>query len=460
MKTYQELNQELSKQLRGERWLGRVSSLTLVALALSCTTDPTLTAEQRDPLGVDRPGGTGGMGEEVTPMTTGGAVGVLVDNQQPTAERCTATMIGPLFAVTAAHCVQRGAAPARYQIITQSPVLNSAVGARVTEIYIHPLWGGDTTLVYSHLNDLSNRSPSPITLDQTPLYDLALLKVGAPPEGALSIPYGELPNDPQLSFSSVYFTRDLTGERREAELLSANHTNESALSTLLPSGTARTPGGAPAVLSTVSGEQVVGVFAGGTPETGAVYTRLDAHQRFISDARQGITTGDYALGSGEPVITPTPDCATMSDNFCDYGCEGDPDCETPNPVKLKDFGQICAAGRECVSGVCLVFDELNTRCSSYCRVGDCPAGFECREAESGRLVCGTPREEGGGLPPPPPLNYFGADCDNDAQCSTNACISYGEGSKWCSELCTSDDDCPISYVCLSAGNRRACVPPM
>ena len=412
------------------------------------------------------PGGGSPIGTQM-----GGAVGVLIDTTQPASAHCSVTFIDPIHAITAAHCLQRGTNPGRYQVSAMSPVSQPLTGTPVQQLYLHPNWDGDTSLVTNHLYAVTGTGGGEPPLQTTPLYDIAVIKLSAPTSGALLMRSGPLPaTDGRVSFSSVYFNLGLNGEARGSEALAATDVRPSSFTSLMPSTTQSTLGGAAAIISNAtvpgSGEILIGVFAGGAPSLGAVYTRIDAHRQFISDAIAGITTGNYTVDHNalnnptNPGGPGTFDCAQSSDNFCDYACEGDIDCQMPEEVKLAPFGTPCTASSDCLSGVCLMFDERNTRCSAYCggQQGSCPTGFECRAAVSGNLVCGTPLTETGDLPPPPALSYFGADCTSDAQCATNACINYN-GERWCSERCRQNSDCPLSYICGEVTGGRGCVPP-
>ena len=76
----------------------------------------------------------------------------------------------------------------------------------------------------------------------------------------------------------------------------------------------------------------------------------------------------------------------------------------------------------------------------------------------GMYVCAPEQMMSGSGSDPVELRLFGADCDNDAQCTTQACITH-QGSRWCSMRCMQDDECPLSYVCGMVSGGRACVPP-
>jgi hypothetical protein len=89
----------------------------------------------------------------------------------------------------------------------------------------------------------------------------------------------------------------------------------------------------------------------------------------------GITTGNYTVDHNNPTGPGETEpggfnCAETSDGFCNYACEGDIDCGGSTPVKLSTFGTPCTTNAECASGVCLQFDERNTRCSVYCGGGN------------------------------------------------------------------------------------------
>ena len=398
------------------------------------------------------------------------SVAALMDLSAPAAVPCSATFIAPRQALTAAHCVRADAPPGTYQLVLQSPVTSLSVGAMVTSVIIHPLWSGNTQQVTDHVQALyQGRATTPLATES--LYDLALVTIASSLPGAAQQIPGSLPNGP-LSFSAISFKSTINGVERSAELLTSLNTAPTNFTVLGAGAVSSTPGGAAASVSAGSVQALLGVHAGGVAGVGSVFVRLDAHTSFINDALNGISTGDYRVSTQPTQPTqptpptdptgPTPpsfDCRVTSDRFCDLVCQGDIDC-TQTVMEYKSFGVPCTDSSECTSGVCLRFDTETTRCSEYCSGNTmCPVGFECRAAQSGRLVCGTPLSGGGAPPPPPPSQkYFGADCRTNNDCSTNFCVTNG-GRKWCSSRCTNDASCPISYVCATVPEGKACVPP-
>lgn len=441
----------------------RATSLApaLLSAALTACGQPTQTQDELNTGTSLNPSGQSASRESVA---------ALVDLSASAERPCSATFISTTQAVTAAHCVRSGVAPSSYQLVLQSPLGPASLGVPVSAIFVHPLWNGDEQLAVQHVQSVYEGSATPPLATQS-LYDLAVLTVSLSPPGlAPQIP-GALPGGP-LSVSAVAFKRTLNGTERTAELLTALNAAPTAFTVVGAASVSDTPGGAAASVSVSGAQALMGVHAGGIAGVGAVFVRLDAHRRFLDDAVTGVTTGDYRVSSGtseplnpnpnpNPTNPPPPafDCSRTSDRFCDVVCAGDVDCEVAT-VQYKPFGIPCADSSECSSGVCLRFDTQTTRCSEYCGGNTmCPLGFECREAESGRLVCGTPLSNGGTPPPPPPSQkYFGADCRTNADCSTGFCVTSG-GRKWCSSRCTNDDACPISYVCAAVPEGKACVPP-
>jgi hypothetical protein len=408
-----------------------------------------------------------------TPQATAESVAALINLSTPAEVPCSATFITTTHAITAARCVRTDVPASTYQLILQSPVTRLSVGASVSAVQVHPLWDGDTQLATDHVQSVYQGSATP-PLSSRALYDLAVLTVSAPLAGVSPEIPGGIPSGP-LSFSATSFKKTLNGVERSSELLTTLNSDTTSFTVVGTASVSDTPGGAAASVSVGGTQALLGVHAGGIARVGAVFVRLDAHQRFITDAINGSTTGDYRVTVSptrptdptepNPPTDPTQpnppafDCRMTSDNFCDSVCQGDIDCAVPM-VEYKRFGIPCATSSECLSGVCLRFDTATTRCSEYCGGNTmCPVGFECRAAESGRLVCGTPLSNGGAPPPPPPSQkYFGSDCMSNNDCSTGLCITNG-GRKWCSSRCTNDASCPISYVCATVPEGKACVPP-
>ena len=394
------------------------------------------------------------------------SVAALVDTSAPMEVPCSATFISARHALTAAHCVRRDAPPSTYQVVLQSPVTRLSVGASVSAVIVHPLWDGNTQIITDHTQAVYQGSAT-LPLASQALYDLAVVTLSAPMLGATPEIPGNVPDGP-LSFSATSFKKTLNGVERSSELLTTLSSTSTSFTVVGGASVSDTPGGAAASVSVASTQAILGVHVGGIARVGAVFVRLDAHQRFITDALNGVTTGDYRVSvtpapptnPTQPTEPPPPafDCRTTSDGFCDSICMGDIDCAMPT-VEYKRFGVPCMTSSECSSGVCLRFDTATTRCSEYCGGNTmCPVGFECRMAESGRLVCGTPLSNGGAPPPPPPSQkYFGSDCMSNNDCSTGLCITNG-GRKWCSSRCTNDASCPISYQCATVPEGKACVP--
>ena len=187
-------------------------------------------------------------------------------------------------------------------------------------------------------------------------------------------------------------------------------------------------------------------------------------------------------GGGVKVCLPAPepgqfgdDCVVGADcesglciayedgKMCTSVCGGDGDC--PNgytcqavgggglkvclpPVELGQFGDACAVGADCESGLCIAY-EGGKICTSACGGdGDCPDGYTCQDVGGGLKVC---------LPAPEP-GQFGDDCLKGADCESGLCIAY-EGGKICTTACGGNGDCPNGYTCQGVGpGLMVCLP--
>jgi hypothetical protein len=135
-----------------------------------------------------------------------------------------------------------------------------------------------------------------------------------------------------------------------------------------------------------------------------------------------------------------------------------PDVAPPIPdaalPPLKGYGEPCARGGECQSGLC-VGDPINGGgfCTQACvRDNACPNLDVCRPAGGGVSVCFR--------------NETGQPCNLPNDCTDGICLTPPDGLPWanvqnvCINRCDADSKCPSGYTCeniqTNLGVVRAC----
>ena len=443
--------------------LKKLLILAYFMMTWACAADTTVQPSMDVPIGVN----------EQQSIAYGEAVGALFLNNG-TATGCSVAFINDRYAVTAARCIEQN--PFDYKILIESPANPSSPGFTLDSVIIHPLWNsGEIGQARNHVNAIRNRMPGYYA--SAPSYDIAVLSVATPKtDGVYFVPL-QSANILQ-TVDTIYFANSVMDTSRAGRPLAISANNPTTMTSLEYSLISSTKGGGAASID-LGGEGValIGIASGGDGQ-GVMFTQVSPHARFISDVVSGaysanLDTNRYRIEVSGPENPPpvevpetTFDCSMMSDGFCDPNCrqgQGDIDCQMQVEERTgAEFGAPCFEGIDCLSRLCLGINEYRYVCSAFCnpyRPNDCPPGFSCIPDTEGDHVCGpTPETVNMSTEDPEDLRLFGADCDNDAQCTTRACIQHN-GQRWCSQRCTGDNECPLSYVCGTVPGGRACVPP-
>ena len=402
--------------------------------------------------------------------------------------QCSVAFISDRFALTAARCVYNSPGP--YLIVTDNPASTMSTGLPVSQTTVHPLWNSaELPRPSEHITAVRQMVPG--YYSSAASYDIAVLELGVPKTDNQYFIPGQFATSLR-QVETLFYVQSPTGIGRSGgELPIAANSLTTLTATQYSLLSTSRGGGAASITLDNQDVALIGIAAGGdmldpSQAQGVMFTQVSAHSTFITDVLTGRyspsnSIESYRVNLGAPVTpgpgdnptptpTPTPgefNCAMMSDGFCDPNCNAgpDPDCdETPAERTGAPFGAPCRSGEDCKDRLCLALapDDPRRICSARCNpsIGtSCPPSFDCIQDTEGGYVCAPmiERPTTGGSDPVE-LRLFGADCDNDAQCTSGACINYG-GSRWCSMRCQQSSDCPVSYECLQAGNARACVPP-
>ena len=450
---------------KGQVYFISILLIVLSSCLLSCASKDSTAPIQEAPVGVN---------ERIIPNAS--AVGALL-NADGSSTGCSVSFLNDRYAITAARCIGQ-ANPSNYQVVIESPIYPSTPSIQLATLVVHPLWNSlEVSQSQNHVAAV--RSQMVGYYQGAASYDLAVLSLVSPKlDGIYFEPVTSRSVFTQVE--SLFFSTSVTATSREGATLTIAEQNETTLTSLDYGPTSTITGGA-AAFKRLEDDSVilVGISSGGDGQ-GVMFTRVSAHLSFIRD----VLIGDYSANvdpnryqiqvSGpqaqpnDPIYDPGQnefDCSMMSDGFCDPNCRPveDIDCRTTIDETMgSTFGAPCIEGSDCLSRLCVGITELRYVCSAFCnpsRPNDCPPGFSCIADTQNDYVCGpTPETMMMSTGEPSELKLFGADCQNDAQCTTQTCISY-QGQRWCSQRCTDDNQCPLSYVCGSVMMGRACVPP-
>jgi hypothetical protein len=304
------------------------------------------------------------------PATGDPAVIALVATSDLDQVGCTASVIGPHTAITAAHCVA-GRDPRTLQVFFGSSIADGGVYIAVSDAGMHPGFdpgGRDVALI-------TLREPAPVmplvlepmTLDAS-LVDTSFRVVGF---GITGLGLGD------------------AGLKREGTARIAAVRPEELVAVPDPSLSCLGDSGGPAILPAGTIAGVVSRGDAGCMDH-AVYTRVDfAQSTFIQPYLAETAPGAASVGeacfyeehcNGGPCLQTNDDPLLY---FCSRSCQRDSDCPAtmecasdgcrypaPSPGAL---GSSCAANTDCTTRLCL--DQVCTR--SCDDTNACPADYEC-----------------------------------------------------------------------------------
>jgi hypothetical protein len=299
------------------------------------------------------------------------AVIALVDSEDTIG--CTASVIGPHTAITAAHCLA-GRDPRGLRAMFGSSLADGTFVA-IADARLHPAFDGTS---FAHdVAMLTLREPSPVpplaldmrTIDAS-LVDTTFTVVGFGTTAAASSDGGA----------------KRVGTARISDVLP-----EELTAVPDPSQPCRGDSGGPALLSP---DAVAAVVSRGDTACSdhAIYARIDVARAalvdpYLADTAPGaVHTGDACFYEGHCAEGP---CLQTHDDpllyFCSRACTHDSDCPDamtcasdgcrypePSPGAL---GSPCAGDAECTSGTCR--DELCT-VSCFADPDVCPTDYACR----------------------------------------------------------------------------------
>jgi V8-like Glu-specific endopeptidase len=278
---------------------------------------------------------------------------------------CSATLVAPTKALTAAHCVD-GGSTGSIEFRLGTDVTKSTRRSSVTAggIAVHPQWTGD----FQSGNDLAV-----LTL-ATPITDVApsvLTDGAAPPVGAqlTLVGYGRTSGD------------QITGIRRLARVTLAQLATQTLFYQFSGMGACQGDSGGPAFWLDGGEWKQVGVTSFG--DTSCVqyggYQRVDTHRQWL--AAQGVAFETTSMRCG-------------GDGACNGACEEDPDCWS----LMCTSGSCTAPEKKCLPDASCDADcgNADPDCSApadYCRTyglygnGYCDIGCPSPDPDCQQISC-------------------------------------------------------------------------
>jgi MYXO-CTERM domain-containing protein len=128
----------------------------------------------------------------------------------------------------------------------------------------------------------------------------------------------------------------------------------------------------------------------------------------------------------------------------------------------KLLGQFCQSNMDCKSEICVSVPGKGYLCSQKCDLTqkNCPTGYWCAQSSIGGLCIPDDNTTPPPPPPPPPPKKkkkgLGEACTDSSDCESNIC-GYTPDGQVCVQLCDDANPCPGGFVCIPAGDKKACV---
>jgi V8-like Glu-specific endopeptidase len=318
---------------------------------------------------------------------------------------CTASMITPRIALTAAHCASGLDGDTHYRILfgdgldedTMKPIAPlDNIERNSVKVWFDPMFsvnslekGHDVAMVLFDKPAPAGVKPVPFTRSRVAA-TLAGKKVRFVGVGLTTV------TAPQWVF---------TKQTATAQIDKVDYTTITWAAER--SQTCHGDSGGPTFVTTALGEEIVGLTSygiGACDESDLQRVDLDIDDivKFINDNDPQPTANcgkDGVCGWNCPDIDP--DCPCVRDNRCTAACtdpDTDPDCPlyclmdgvctrtgcpVPDPdCGTKASGAACANKNECLGGICVIAaGAMQGVCSEMCSAGGtCPGGFTCDTA--------------------------------------------------------------------------------
>ena len=403
--------------------------VTSLLLAAGCTAPPQETAPAADrasPI-------VGGEIEEGHPAV--GALTALFPDDDYTGSFCSATLIAPSWALTAAHCINGYQGRVRGKGLDPDPsYLHLFLGVRAEEREEGTLHAARRVVIHPNY-DVQTDSH----------YDVALVELAAPVEGVAPVPIHRAPmSADQVGLEITYVgfgTTDPDSDEGESGVKrSATLTLSAVMPTLYMTrqeegGVCFGDSGGPGLVEAEEGTlEVLGVNSSviGSPTCRrfSAQVRVDAHQTWIDAVMQGDDAGDGCLA--DPDLCQC-EGVCGEDGVCDNARCGQPSCRGILSCSAFCGDDPCVA--RCYFGATPEANFMLGRLAE-CVSARCPqGGNDCAE-----VAC---RRE---------LN--GCDVGLEAVTGDDDCASLYR----CAERCDDDDCSDACYYNATLGDQDAFAP--